>query len=102
MSAMCQKQTFRAAAKALLFDHLVGGRKQRWWDAEIECLRCLQIKDRLEASRLLHGEIFGLFAFQHPANIHSGLTIAVGEVRPIADQPPAAGYSRWLYIAGNR
>jgi hypothetical protein len=28
MSALCQKRTFCAAAKALLFDHLVGTRKK--------------------------------------------------------------------------
>jgi Class II release factor RF3, C-terminal domain len=43
MSAKCQKQTFCAAAKMTLFDHLVGGSEQRLRDRQAECLGGLEI-----------------------------------------------------------
>ena len=30
MSALCQKRTFCTATKVSLFNHLVGGREERW------------------------------------------------------------------------
>ena len=39
MSALCQKQTFRAAERTSLFDHLVGAGEQRLRPGEPECLR---------------------------------------------------------------
>ena len=36
MSALCQKQTLRDAAKRCLFDHLVGSSEDRLWDDEAE------------------------------------------------------------------
>ena len=50
MSALCQKQTFRAAAETLLFDHLVGASKQRRRYGEGECFCRLYIDQVLELS----------------------------------------------------
>ena len=38
MSALCQKQTFCAAAKMTLFDHLVGDLLEKRWHLEAQCL----------------------------------------------------------------
>jgi hypothetical protein len=43
MSALCQKQTLRDAAKRCLFDHLVGSSEDRLWDDEAECFGGLEI-----------------------------------------------------------
>jgi hypothetical protein len=43
MSALCQKQTFCAAAQMSLFDHLIGGGAEHKWEIVHGWLR-----DRLE------------------------------------------------------
>ena len=37
-----------AAADGVLFDHLVGGGEQRWWDSEAERLGRFRVDDQVE------------------------------------------------------
>jgi len=57
---LCQKQTFRAAVKTLLFDHFVGEHEQVVWHFDPERPGGFEIDDELEFRRLLHRDIAGL------------------------------------------
>ena len=57
MSALCQKQTFCAAPKTGLFDHLVGGHKKARRHRKPERLCCLEVECRLIPGRCLHRKV---------------------------------------------
>jgi hypothetical protein len=52
MSALFHKQTL-----SHLFDHLVGGREQRWRDRQAKRFSSLEIDDQFEFCWLLDGKI---------------------------------------------
>jgi hypothetical protein len=54
------KQAHALQQRTLLFDHLIGSRKQFVWDGKSERLGGLEIDDQLILCRHLHGEIGGL------------------------------------------
>jgi hypothetical protein len=64
MSALCQKQTFCAAAKSLLFDRFVSLSEQLGRYGEPEGLSSLEIDDQLKLGRLLDRKIGRLGTFQ--------------------------------------
>src|SRR6516162_9502013 len=64
MSALCQKRTKCAAAILSLFDHLVGGRKQRLRNVELKRLCSLKIYDEREFGHLLNRNIRRPFTFE--------------------------------------
>jgi hypothetical protein len=57
MSALCQKQTFRAAAEMALFDHLVSDRKQAEWDRQTERLDSFKVDDEFEFDGFLSRQV---------------------------------------------
>ena len=57
------------AAKGLLFDHLVGGGKQRLWDTETERVRGFAIDDEFILGRLLHRKIGRPSAFKNVTDV---------------------------------
>ena len=57
------------------FDHLVGGRQQRFGDGEAERLSGPAIDEQLEFDRLLDRQVGGLCAFENPPDIiHNDVT----------------------------
>jgi len=60
MSALCQKQTFRAAAKISLFDHPIRARKHRSGDCDAKSFGGLEVNDEIELGRLLDRNFGGL------------------------------------------
>jgi hypothetical protein len=61
-------------AKALLLDHLVGGREQRRRHLETQRLGGPQIDDKLILGWQLHRQVSGLFALENPAGIDPRLS----------------------------
>ena len=86
MSALCQKQTLRDAAKRYLFDHLVGGGKQRLWHGEPECLRGIEIDDQFIFGGRLHREIAQLLALEYAIDVAGRAPVKVNVIRSVGDQ----------------
>ena len=57
MSALCHEQTFCAAPKMGLIDHLVGGHKKARRHRKAEGLCCLEVERRLIPGRCLHWKV---------------------------------------------
>src|SRR6516164_4885847 len=106
MSALCQKRTFRAAAKGRLFDHLVSAGEKGRRNLEAERLCDPEIDDQLELGRLLRRQIRWLGALEDLVHELSGPSVIVGERRPVAHQTPrfdilaVAINSRQLVLCG--
>ena len=65
---------------ALLFDHLVGARRQAGWHLQAEGLRGLEIDDQLELGRLLNRQITRLLAFENARGVDPDYAQRVREV----------------------
>jgi len=81
MSALCQKQTFRAAEGTPLFDDLVGASEHRRWQCEAERLGGLEIDHQLVLGRHLHRHIGWLLALEDAIDVAGSLPIWVDCVR---------------------
>src|SRR5262245_44440528 len=69
-----------------LFDHVVGLRKQRWWDRYAERPSPLEIYHQLVLGWSLHGKISGLLAFEDAINVTRGAAVLVDKINAIGDQ----------------
>ena len=74
----------------LLFDDLVGSRKQRRWHGQAKSLRCLQVYDEFVFAWSLHRQIGRFLAFQYAINVCSGPSILIIKIRPIRNQPASS------------
>src|SRR5262249_39418215 len=75
MSALCQP---------LLFDHLVGERKQIIGDGNSKCLCSLKIDDQLKFSYLLDRQVLGLRPSENLRSIKPELTVCIGDAHAVA------------------
>jgi hypothetical protein len=82
MSALCQNQTFCAAAETVVFDHLVGSGKQRLWNAETKRFGGLEIDDQLDLDGLLDRQISRFVTFEAEL---------LGVVAPVCQVPRRRG-----------
>ena len=57
-----------------LFDHLVGGYKQRLWYCEVESLGGLSVDDKFEGRWLQHRKISWPCSFEYACNVDSALS----------------------------
>jgi len=89
MSVLCQKQTFCAAAKSLLFDHLVSLSVQRGRYGEPERLCGLEIDDQFELGRLLDRKIGRLGTFQDAIDIRCGSSEEIERVNAVRHEQAA-------------
>jgi hypothetical protein len=67
-----------------LFDHLVGGRKQRLWHIKTEGLGGLEIDDEIELGWLYDRQVGRLLAFENPAD-DACLSVGIGRAGAIGD-----------------
>jgi hypothetical protein len=74
-----------------LFDHLVGGHRQSLRHFQAERLRCPDVEDELEFSRLQEWQLRRFGTAQDPTGIQTTLMILVGYTRSVADQPATMG-----------
>src|SRR5262249_872222 len=79
------------AAKAPLFDHLVGAGEERWRHIETERPGRLQIDDELKLSRLQDRKVGRLRALQDLSSVGADLTKTINDVGSVAHQP--AGFN---------
>src|SRR5262249_28942565 len=89
MSALCQKRTSGHSLNYLLgalLDHIVGLRKQRWWDRYAERLSRLEIDHQLVLGWRLHGKIGWLLAFEDAIDVNRGAPMLVDKINAIRDQ----------------
>ena len=70
-------------AASNLFNHLIRGGEQCWWEVEAERLRGPGIDGELEFDGRLNREFAGLFAPQDAMDIACGPPIVVGNIRAI-------------------
>jgi len=85
-SALCQTQTKCGAAKASLFDYLVGRSLQRLRNGQVESLGRFPVDDKLKAGRLLDRQIGGLGASEDPIDVGRGLTEQIGIIDPVTQE----------------
>src|SRR6516165_10246919 len=86
MSALCQKQTFCAAARPPLFDHLVGGGEQRLREFHAQRLGRFEVEDEIELCRLFDWQIRWLRALQYLVHVCRGTPKEIGEACAIRHQ----------------
>src|SRR5437764_15374955 len=73
-----------SAAKAALFDHLVGNGKQARRNGETERLRGREVDDELKPGRLHDRKVGWLFALEDTAGVNAGLMKRVGDAGSVA------------------
>jgi hypothetical protein len=86
MSALCQKQTFGAAAEKPLFDHLVGTGDQHWRHGKAKCLGCLQVDYQIILVRCLHRQVGQFRTLEDTVNVVGSAPELLENIIPIRDQ----------------
>src|SRR6516162_6602068 len=86
MSALCQKQTFWAAADMSLFDHLVGDGNQRRRDLEAKRFRRLEINDQFECCWLLNRQVGRIGTLDDLVDVNGGASTKIGKVYAVCDE----------------
>src|SRR5207244_6984734 len=87
----CQLRTRAPQQNLVLFNHLVGARKQRWRHLDAERLGGFGVDHQLELARLLDRQIRWLGALEDATGIDAELTIRVREAGSVAHQPAGFG-----------
>src|SRR6516162_4710106 len=91
MSALCQKQTIRGAAKFWLLDHLVGSHLHDQRHGKTELLGGLEVNHELEFGGLYDRQIARLLALENPTRVHTDLAIGICNAGSVAYQTPCRG-----------
>src|SRR6516162_11713567 len=86
MSALCQKQTFCAAERTSLFDHLVGTREQRWRNGETKRSRRFEVDHRFVPGWRLYWQVRRFLALEDAIGVAGRLSILGNVIRPVGDQ----------------
>src|SRR5262249_35265400 len=86
MSALCQKQTFCAAERTSLFDHLVGCGEHGRWDGQADRPRGFQVDYQFVLGRSLYGQVGRFFTPEDAIDIAGRAAIIGNWVRSIGDQ----------------
>jgi hypothetical protein len=77
------------AAKASLFDHLVGAAEDRWRHSQTERLGGLEVEHQLILSRHLHRQIGRLLALENAIDVSCRAPVGIDRVGPVGDQAAA-------------
>jgi hypothetical protein len=77
------------AAKASLFDHLVGAGEDRWRHSQTERLGGLEVEHQLILSRHLHRQIGRLLALENAIDVSCRAPVGIDRVGPVGDQAAA-------------
>jgi hypothetical protein len=84
------------AANCILFDHLVGARKQCRRHRNADCSRRFVVEDKIKFYRRLHGQIAGLLSAQNAIHIRGGTAKLLDLIGAVKYQPSGSR------IAGKR
>ena len=97
MSALCQKRTRALQHKTWLFDHLVGGGDQCWWDRQSERLSSFAVNDQLKSCRRLHWKIGRFFSFEDTVDVVRCWPEVTSDVDAIGGRLPSGVHRRaWI------
>src|ERR1700730_3967784 len=83
----CNKATYAAQQTNVLFDHLVGTRKQRWRNVEAERLCGLEVDNKIESCRLDARQVSGLVSLKNPTGIEAKQAICLNAIMAVAHEP---------------
>src|SRR6516225_217919 len=89
MSAMCQKQTFCAAAELALFDHLVGPGEQGRRDCYAERRGRFEVDHQFEFCRSLYWKVGRFLAPENAIDVAGRTPVGVDRIGAIGDQSAA-------------
>jgi hypothetical protein len=81
----------RLAIRAGLFDHLVGGGKQRGRHREAEHLRSPEVDDQFVFCRRLHRKNGGLLALKDAIDVTGRMPVLVEQIGTIGDEAAGRG-----------
>ena len=84
MSAVCQKQTFCAAAKITLLDHLVSGDEQSLRHRDAERLGRFEVDEQFDFRELLDWQVCRPLSFQNATSVDAGQAIGFFGVTSVA------------------
>src|SRR5262249_54192487 len=101
-SAKCQKQTFCAAVRTSLFDHLVGEREHCGRNFKVQSFRGLEIDDQLEFGGLHDRKVARPLTFENPRSVEPSLPIHLSNVRAVAYQTASRDEFAKLVHRGER
>src|SRR6516164_339371 len=87
MAALCQKRTHAVQQKILLFDDLVGERKQPVRNSDSQYPGCFAVDNKFDFRGLLDRQIGWFLTFQDTCGVTTDDTVRLSDTGPIAHQP---------------
>ena len=79
----------------IIFDQLVSGGEQRQWYCKAECLRGIDVDDKLEFGWLLDREIGGrLSAFENAIGVDRRFPELINKIYPIGNEAAQASVKK--------
>ena len=85
-SEKCHNRPRARQQKAPLLDHLVGAGKERRRHSEAQCLRSLEIDDKLKSGGKLYRQIGRLRAFENLINQSGSPFVHIDQIRLVAHE----------------